>query len=221
MVVNQFQKETPVGKTLFDSKTASRLNAFSFDPADLILIEDPDHPRYDPRVTLPLKPEFLASIEAHGIGQAVVVRRDLKTGEAEVVDGRQRVRAAREINKKHGECRIMVPCTVRKGDEADAYTLTVALNEHRQDDDKRTRIQKAQRLSQLGRSEADIALAMGVSVATAKRLVNSEAKTKPRKQRAPSTKPKKEELTAFLSDGTRTEREREIVRWVLGTGARP
>jgi DNA-binding CsgD family transcriptional regulator len=99
--------------------------------------------------------------------------------------------------------------------------MTVALNEHRQDDDKRTRIQKAQRLSQLGRSEADIALAMGISVATAKRLVNSDAKTRPRKHRGPSKRPKASELIEFLSDGTRTEREREIVRWVLGNGARP
>jgi len=66
-------KETDMAnKTSFD---ASRISAFSFDPDDLVLINDPTHPLYDARIKLPLKPEFVANIKALGVTVPVVVRK--------------------------------------------------------------------------------------------------------------------------------------------------
>lgn len=205
---------------------ASRLNAFSFDPDELVLITDKKHPLYDARVELPLKPEFVESIRTHGIGQAVLIRKDPDTGKAFVVDGRQRVKAAREINKDrtNGD-RIMVPCTVRRGDEADAYTMTTVLNVHRQDDEKRELMAKAQRLAQLGRSEGDIAVALGVSVATAKRYLDTEVrKTEPRKTRGASKRPKTEKVKAVrdaLGDSQAGKMIKRWLNWTLGEGPEP
>lgn len=213
-----------MGKALFDSGTASRLNAFTFDPDDLVLITDKKDPLYDVRVELPLKPEFVANVKAVGIIEPVVVRR--VEDRAVVIDGRQRVKAARAINKEAGEQLIKVPAVVRKGDAADAYTVTVSANAHRQDDEKRDMMEKAQRLSQLGRSNGDIAMAFGVSVATVSRWLNTEpSKKAPRKPRGKSLKPKAKEVAEFVAQFKNkdiekkrnlSEREQALLDWFIG-----
>lgn len=203
-----------MAKTQFEN--ASRTVAFSFDPEELVLIEDPKHPLYDARVKLPLKPEFIANIAAIGVVEPVIVRRI--DGKPVVIDGRQRVRAARVVNvraRKNCETTLKVPVVVRNGDEADAYTVTVSLNEQRQDDPKREKIAKAQRLSQLGRSEGDIALAMGVSVPTVKRMLRAEVKASvPAKRRGKATRPSAKKIQAVI-DRAGGEIE-PALQWAVG-----
>lgn len=202
---------------------ASRTVAFSFDPEDLVLIEDPKHPLYDARVTLPLKPEFVANIRALGVVEPVIVRRI--DGKPVVIDGRQRVRAARAVNREDMGVTIKVPAVVRSGDEADAYTVTVSLNEQRQDDPQREKIAKAQRLHQLGRTEGDIALAMGVSVPTVKRMLKAEVKaTKPRAKRGKAKRPPakaiakmRDRAQAVIESGSNMPTAvRAALRWAAG-----
>lgn len=202
---------------------ASRLNAFSFNPADLVLITDPRDPLYDARVLLPLKPEFIANIRAVGILQPALVRKGLD-GRAIVVDGRQRVKAALAINEADGQETIKVPCVVRRGDEADAYTATVSANEHRQDDPVREKAAKAQRLAQLGRSEGDIAIAMGCSLATVKKYLDTSVKEhvkKEKKIRTASMRPKTKDLKRLFKnvpgDLRLSARERVLIGFVMGT----
>jgi DNA-binding transcriptional regulator YiaG len=175
-------------KTAFD---ASRISAFGFDPEDLVLIEDPKHPLYDARIKLPLKSEFVANIKALGVIEPVIVRKI--DGVPVVIDGRQRVRAALEANrqrKAEGLEPMKVPAVERKGSAGDAYAVTISTNEHRQEDELRAKIEKAQRSHQLGNSEEDIATQFGVSVSTVKRWLDANPKERgPRKTRGKSTRP--------------------------------
>ena len=68
---------------------------YNRDPNDLRLIEDKDHPRYDPRVELDLDQGLVESINVHGVIEPVVAFKD--GPHVEVLDGRQRVRAARPV----------------------------------------------------------------------------------------------------------------------------
>lgn len=144
---------------------ASRLNAFAMDPEDLILIEDKAHPLYDPRVNLPINEGMVRSIMQNNVIKAIIVRKDGKN--IEVVDGRQRTKAACEANrrlKKEGRDPLRVPVMVRRGDDGDLFGVTIATNEHRTSDDVVTKANKALRfVQQLGRSEKEAAIHFGVS----------------------------------------------------------
>ena len=207
------------GRTNRSAFEASRMNAFSFDPEDLVLIEDPKHQLYDARVKAPIPPHLVASIKAHGITTPVIIRK--MDDKPVVVDGRHRVRIARMLNetaKADGRDTIMVPAVVRRGDEADAYTVTCAANLHAPDDKVREQAAKAQRLAQLGRGEGDIAIALGVSVATVKRYLDANIKERSApKKRGPSKRPKTSDVAKLAgANGLLNEREHLIVDWVLG-----
>src|SRR3990167_9198322 len=95
---------------------APRHNHFMVDPTDLKIVESPGEPFYDERVKLKLDPGFVASIEEHGIIQPIIA---VKVGdELIVVAGRQRVKAARQINEGRKKAdRIAVPTVMRRGEE--------------------------------------------------------------------------------------------------------
>lgn len=150
-----------------------RDDAFKFDPTKLVVVEDKDHPLFDERVNLPLDEALVRNIMVNGVVSPVVVRLNgkRKDGSAivEVVDGRQRVRAAVEANKRlaaEGKQTILVPTVRRRGEAADLFGVMVSTNELRKNDSALIKARKLQRYLAMGRSEEEAAVAFGVTKAT-------------------------------------------------------
>lgn len=147
-----------------------RLNAFAVNPENLVIIgldteDGPEHPLYDERAKLPVSEPFLLNIMAKGVKQAVSVQKD--GNRVLVVAGRQRVKAAREANrrfKKQGETPMLVPCFVERGSDGDMMGTMIAENAHREGDSPLVCAKKAQRMLDRVKSEEEVALAFGVSV---------------------------------------------------------
>lgn len=153
---------------------AKRLTAFAMDPNNLIIIgldtkDDARHPLYDERIKLPLAETMVLNVAHNGVIEPVIVR---KNGDrVEVVDGRQRVRAAREANKrlkKEGAALIEVPVVVRRGDDGGMLGVMISANENRVDDGVPVKLQKLQRFMALGKNEKDASIAFGVELQTIK-----------------------------------------------------
>jgi ParB family chromosome partitioning protein len=148
-----------------------------FDPDKLVLVEDKAHPLYDDRVNMPVSEPLVRSIAAQGVLEPVVVRRN---GEAEdgtpiieVVDGRQRVRAARAVNarKANGDPPVLVPAVIRRGDEGDAFGAMVATNELRVATDAMSNARKLKRYLDMGYSEKDAEVVFGTDSRGIRNLV--------------------------------------------------
>lgn len=148
-----------MGKQLFTN--AKRSVIFMMRPQDLIVVTDKAHPLYDERVELPLDERLVTSISARGVINPIVVRRN-PDGKAEVVDGRQRARAAQEVVKRFKKA-ILVPCVNRPGEDTDLVGTSVAANEIRQSDPVLLKARKAARLINLGSTEEQVAIDFGVS----------------------------------------------------------
>lgn len=150
-----------------------------FDPNVLTIVEDPKHPLFDERVNLPVSETLIANILHHGrILQSVSIRKNPETGKVEVVAGRRRVRAAREINRrkkenkafaeKWGKDPIRVPAVVERSRDSDLMDVMVSENEQREGDTPLVRAEKMRRLLDRGKTESEIQVLFGVSVATVK-----------------------------------------------------
>lgn len=143
---------------------ASRTNAWNIEPERLVLIEDQTHPLYDPRVHLPVDESLVLNIGLHGVIEPVIICKD--GPDLVVVDGRQRVKAAREANvrlRAEGKLPMLVTCMVRKGDDASLFGVMVSTNELRTEDSPLWRAEKLQRYLAMGRTEAEAAIVFGVS----------------------------------------------------------
>jgi ParB family chromosome partitioning protein len=156
-------------------------DAYMFDPDDLVLVTDEKSPLYDERVHLPVSESLVLNMlhapdgVPQGVLEPVTVARNQETGKIEVVVGRQRVKAAREANrrlKKKGLEPIRVPAMVRRTNSHGAMGILISENEHRQDDTPLGRAKKAQRYLDLGRDEAEIAVLFGISVTSVKNLLS-------------------------------------------------
>lgn len=137
---------------------SARIDYLKWDPFKLFIvgidarpdgtIDGPEHPRYDPRVKLPIDPDMVASILKYRRNlQPITVS---KVGEiAEVDDGRQRVRAAREAQRLLREQGSDVQIVVHSGlamtgfTAADSVIMGLELNSLRRNDDDMTRVEKA------------------------------------------------------------------------------
>ena len=122
-----------------------------------------EHPLFDERVFLPVDDALLNNIIYYGIQQPVIVRRE--AGKYYVVDGRQRVRAAREaVNRQRarGEHQVKVPIRAIQGkDDNTVRGIMISTNELRKDDDVLSKAIKASRLlDQLGDIN-EVAIAFG------------------------------------------------------------
>lgn len=152
---------------------APRKQYFLLDPnVDLIIIgldtkDGEEHALYDPRIKLPIDKNLVKNIAAIGVKKPVLVR---KNGDLiEVVDGRQRVRAAREANltlEVEGKEPVRVPCIIERGDDHDLFGILISTNEHVQGDTPLGKAEKLRRYMAMGRSEDEASVMFGVSLST-------------------------------------------------------
>lgn len=140
------------------------------DPNDPKLVLGPDDeasPLYDERVKLPPDPALVANLAAYGAVVPIVARK--RGGKLWVVDGRQRLSAAREVNKifkAKGHEPIRVPIILRHWDDRDATAIGISLNSCRRQDSLLARAKNAGRLAKLGRTHKQIAVVFGVDAST-------------------------------------------------------
>jgi ParB family chromosome partitioning protein len=131
-----------------------------------------DHHLYDPRIKLPVNEEDVLNILEYGVLEPVLVTKE--DDKVIVVDGRQRVRAAREANKrlkKQKEPQILVDLVVKRGDEGRLFGISIAGNV-RKDDGILEKAAKAQALLDRGYPEEDIAVAFAVSKTAVKQWLS-------------------------------------------------
>lgn len=157
-------------------------DAYTFDPEDLVLVEDPKHPLYDKRVHLPVSESLVLNMMhapdgvPQGVLEPITVARDPDSNKILVVIGRQRVKAAREANKrlrKAGLEPFWVPAimSARHMKPHRALGMIISENEGRQDDTPLGRAEKAKQYLELGRDETEVAVLFGVSAAAVKNWV--------------------------------------------------
>lgn len=170
-------------KSSRDSLNAKgKRDAYMFDPEDVVLVEDEKSPLYDERVNLPVSESLVLNMmhAPEGVPQGVIepitVSRNAETGKVEVVVGRQRVKAAREANKrlkKAGMEPFRVPAMIQRlsGNGYRAMGVLISENENRQDDTPIGRAKKMQRYIELGRDEAEVAVLFGISQASVKNML--------------------------------------------------
>jgi ParB family transcriptional regulator, chromosome partitioning protein len=154
-----------------------------FDPGDLLVVDDPKHPLYDERVDLPLSAELVANILHHGrVLEPVIVRKNPETGKLEVVAGRQRVRAVREIQKRgdvlkalperlqsrRGKDAWRVPALIDRARDDDLAEVMISENEIRLSDSPMVRAEKMRRLLGRGKTELELQVLFGCSTQTVK-----------------------------------------------------
>ena len=128
-----------------------------------------EHPLYDERISLALSEPLVRNILVYGIQQPVIVRQE--AGKHFVVDGRQRVRAAREAYRRQGDAgehQILVPVRIVKADDSRVAGIMVSTNEIRQEDEVLAKALKATRLMDMLGDENEVAIAFGRSVQTIK-----------------------------------------------------
>lgn len=149
-----------------------RGNTFRVWPEHLQIVgldtkDGPEHPLWDERIKMPIDESMVLSIMAHGVLQTVKVA--VYDGVPVVIDGRQRVRAARLANerlKASGEPLVSVRVEGENGkkiSEERLATAMVALNEIRRPDDVLVKASKAERMFARGLTIPQIALAFGVT----------------------------------------------------------
>jgi ParB family chromosome partitioning protein len=140
------------------------------DPDALVIIgldteDDETHPLWDARINLPIDESLVRNILVYGIQMPVLIRQE--AGKAYVIDGRQRVRAAREAASRQsaaGEAPVRVPVRKVQGEDGRVVGIMVSANELRQGDDILVRAQKAARLMDLRGDIDEVAIAFGRTV---------------------------------------------------------
>lgn len=155
-----------------------KLNAFSYDANDLVIIgydteDGREHPLYDERIHMELSEALVRNIMAYGVIEPIVCR---KEGERfVVVAGRQRVRAAREANNRleqAGEELLSVPVILRRGGDAGMLGIMISENEIRKEDEISSKLMKLEKLFALGKTEEECAIIFGVTRQTIKNMIS-------------------------------------------------
>lgn len=161
---------------------SGKTNVLIFEPEALVLVDDPNHALYDPRVGLPVDEALVLNIMFQGVIEPIVITKDAETGETIVVAGRQRVKAAREANrrlKERGDPCVSVPAVVRRGTDSALAAVMVSENEIRQEDTPLVKAGKMQKLIDMGRSEQDLMVIFGVTMTTIKSYLSLLECSKP------------------------------------------
>src|SRR5271166_4009251 len=156
-------------------------DVYMFDPDDLVLVTSENSALYDERVDLPVNEGLVLNMMfapdgvPQGVLESCLGRRNTETGKIEIVDGRQRVKAAREANKrlkKKGLELIRVPVMLQRAQDFRLMGMLISTNEHRAADSPMGRAKKAQRYLDLGRDESEIGQLLGISPASVKNLLS-------------------------------------------------
>lgn len=140
---------------------------YYYDPDDLEIVLDPAHRLYDLRGENDPDPDLVASMRRQGNLEPVIVASMPGYSKPCVVDGRQRVIAARAINVELRKARkplMRVKALVEK-DPAELELIAAGANVHVES----TPLQKADmaaRLHRMGHSPAEICIAMGCTAPT-------------------------------------------------------
>jgi len=156
-----------VAKNSIEAYGASgKSNVLFFDPDALTLVTDPAHPLYDERVNLPVSEEMVLNIMYQGVVQAITIAKNPETGDVEVAAGRQRVKAAREANRRlreRGDKPILVPALPRRATAKALAGVMVSENELRTADTPMGRARKMRQLLEQGYQEPDLVVLFGCS----------------------------------------------------------
>lgn len=143
----------------------------NIDPNNLIIIgldEDGEgNPLEDERATWPIDENMVRNIMVYGIQLPVLIRTE--AGKHYVIDGRQRVKCAREARTRQeeaGEIALKVPCLEVQAEDSRVAGIMVSANEIRQDDGILGKARKAERLMALLGEKEEVALAFGKSPKT-------------------------------------------------------
>lgn len=149
---------------------ATRGNMHMMDPENVVIIgldtdDDNTHPLYDERIKLRLNEALIKNLKVEGNKVPILVR---KNGDVpEVVDGRQRVRCARQANKEleeAGKEKIQIKVLQERGEDADMFGILISTNEQRVGDSPMARARKVHKYTAtMGRSKADAAIRFGVT----------------------------------------------------------
>lgn len=142
-------------------------------PHDVIIIgvdtdDGPDHPLYDDRAFRELDPGRLANFQRLGIRSPIFIKSDNRYDKPIVIDGRGRVRYAREIERLQKEAGvdpdefIKLRALKEIGSNEDLFGLSRALNLHDRDDPLTT-ARNVERMISYGKSDAEAAIVFGVS----------------------------------------------------------
>jgi ParB family chromosome partitioning protein len=154
---------------------AGKTNLLMFDPDKLVLVTDEKHPLFDPRVHDPIDEAMVKSIMFKGVVEPIIVWKDPETGQVCVVDGRGRVKNAREANKRlceRGELPKQVQATIGKGDAQSVMGIMVLANEGRREPTAMGRAKMAQRLIDAGYTEEQVGTFLHVSRPTVHNLLS-------------------------------------------------
>ena len=146
-----------------------KTNVLNFAPESLYMETDPAHPLYDERVHLPIEEWMVQNIMHQGVIEPIVIWKDKETGLVYVVDGRQRVKHAREANQRlveQGKPSLLVPAVVRIGSVHRAKEAAISANEIHIPDTPLGRAKKMASMLELSYDEADLALFFGCSAQT-------------------------------------------------------
>lgn len=141
-----------------------RSDVLMFDPEDLTIVEKEGEECYDVRHKLPINEKTVLTMMAMGVKVPILIRRNGETKEGKpivlVEDGRQRVKCAREANRRlieQGQTPIRIPGIQQQGDAKTSFATMVITNEHRTKDDPMTRARKIAQYLGMGYPERDAA----------------------------------------------------------------
>ena len=128
-------------------------------------VGDEKAPHYDARIKFPIREAIVKNMMVRGVSDPVHV---IKDGDMWVViSGRQRVRTAREANKRleaEGSPLLKVQVILTHGDAKEAFGLNLSSNELRQNDDVLGKSYKIQQALDYGMSWEEVSFYMGLSV---------------------------------------------------------
>jgi ParB family chromosome partitioning protein len=157
-------------------KDGKRFDGYYMAPEDVVIIgldtkDGPEHFLWDERIKLPVPGSFVQNISKVGVIKAVTCTKLQVDGvdRAVVVDGRQRVRGARQANKilkEQGEPELRIKVIPQRGSEDALMGLSLSTNSFTQEDSMSTKARKAQRLIDRGMSVPEVADYIGVSAQT-------------------------------------------------------
>lgn len=149
-------------------------------PADQLVIigldtdDGPEHALYDARIHLPIKDEMVVNIMKVGVLQPVICKKD--GDRLLVVAGRQRIRHAREANKRLADADlppVLIPTIMMRGTEENFIGAMVTENALRTDDTYQQKAERCRRMIQVnGMDEGDVAVYFGVHVQTIKQWMS-------------------------------------------------